>query len=448
MRFGLPEVAAAIGAEAAAVPPSLVTGWSIDSRTVAPGDLFFALMGPNHDGHSFAGEVLGKGAVAAVVDRQIGGAGPWLKVRDTLEGLQNLAAWARRKWGGSVIAVTGSAGKTTTKEIIASLLSVAMPVGKSAGNLNNHAGLPLSILRLPSEARAAALEIGMNHPGEIRQLAGIARPDIAVVTNAGHAHVEFFSSIEEVALAKRELIESLPPDGVAVLNADDPRVAAFREIHPGRSITFGLSAGAGVRADEVEYRPDGVRFRVDGSLWLESPMTGAHGVMNLLAGLAVARVFGIELGRLTEAVRSLESGRMRGRRFVHRGVTILDDCYNSNPEAAMRMLDQMREAPARRRIAVLGEMLELGRWSESLHREVGRHAVARGIDLLVGVRGDAAHMVDEAIRAGMPRGGAVFFEDPGRAGEFVRGEARDGDAILFKGSRGTQVEKALESFTK
>jgi UDP-N-acetylmuramoyl-tripeptide--D-alanyl-D-alanine ligase len=288
----------------------------------------------------------------------------------------------------------------------------------------------------------------MNHAGEIRQLAGIARPDIGVVTNVGHAHVEFFPSIEEVALAKRELIESLPPDGVAVLNADDPRVAAFREIHPGRTITFGLSAGAGVRADEIEYRPDGVRFRVDGSLRLESPMTGAHGVMNLLAGLAVARVFGIELGRLTEAVRSLESGEMRGRRFVHRGVTILDDCYTSNPEAAMRMLDQMREAPARRRIAVLGEMLELGRWSESLHREVGRHAVASGIDLLVGVRGDAGHMVDEAIRAGMPRGAAVFFEDPGRAGEFVRGEARDGDAVLFKGSRGTQVEKALESFTK
>ena len=177
-------------------------------------------------------------------------------------------------------------------------------------------------------------------------------------------------------------------------------------------------------------------------------MTGAHGVMNLLAGLAVARVFGIELGRLTEAVRSMESGRMRGRRFVHRGVTILDDCYNSNPEAAMRMLDQMREAPARRRIAVLGEMRELGRWSESLHREVGRHAVARGIDLLVGVRGDAGHMIDEAIRAGMPRGAAVFFEDPGRAGEFVREEARDGDAVLFKGSRGTHVEKALEGFTK
>jgi UDP-N-acetylmuramoyl-tripeptide--D-alanyl-D-alanine ligase len=347
-----------------------------------------------------------------------------------------------------VVAVTGSAGKTTTKEVIARLLETAMPVGKSAGNLNNHVGLPLSILRLPGEARVAVLEMGMNHAGEIRRLAGVARPDVGVITNVGHAHMEFFDSVEDVARAKRELIEALPPGGVAVLNADDPRVAAFREAHPGRTVTYGLSPAADFRAQDVEYRPEGVRFRLGDSLWFESPMAGAHGVLNLLAGIATAAQFGIEPAALRAVVSTLEAGGMRGRRFVHRGITVLDDCYNSNPEAAARMLELLRAEPARRRLAVLGEMLELGRWSEDLHRELGRHAARCGIDVLVGVRGAAGCMVAEARKAGMANGAALFFDSPAEAGEFLRREARPGDAILFKGSRGTHVEEALEVLMK
>ena len=235
---------------------------------------------------------------------------------------------------------------------------------------------------------------------------------------------------------------------MAVLNADDPRVARFREVHAGRAVTFGLSAGADVRADEVEYRPEGVRFRVGASLWIESPMAGVHGVLNVLAGIAVAEVLGIEPAGLRDAIRSLQTCEMRGRRFAHRGVTILDDCYNSNPEAIRRMLDLLRAEPARRRIAVLGEMLELGRWSESLHREVGSYAAGCGIDLLVGIRGAASHIVEAAVEAGMPRGAALFFEDSAEAGEFLRERAHEGDAVMFKGSRGTRVEKALERFLK
>ena len=448
MTFSLPEIAAAWNLAGVSCPPEPVSGWSVDSRSIAPRDLFFALRGPNHDGHKFVREVIAKGAAAAVVDRPVQAEGVLLQVPDVLEALQTLARWARTRWGGQVVAVTGSAGKTTTKEVIARLLGTAMPVGKSTGNLNNHVGLPLSILRLPEEARVAVLEIGMNHAGEIRRLAGVARPDAGVVTNVGHAHMEFFDSIEDVARAKRELIEALPAHGVAVLNADDPRVAGFREAHPGRTVTYGLSPGADFRAQDVEHRPDGVRFRLRDSLWFESPMAGAHNVLNLLAGIAVAAQFGIEPAALQPAVRTLEAGDMRGRRFVHRGITVLDDCYNSNPEAAGRMLDLLRAEPARRRLAVLGEMRELGRWSESLHREVGRQVAQGGIDVLVGVRGAASYVVAEALKAGMTHDAALFFENPVEAGEFVRREARQGDAILFKGSRGTRVEKALEALMK
>ena len=292
MIFSLPEIAAALNLPGDSYPRIPITGWSVDTRTLAPGDLFFALRGPAHDGHEFVREAFAKGAAAAVVERSSVAAGPLIQVPDVLDAMQKLASWARSRWTGEVVAVTGSAGKTTTKEIIARLLETSMTVGKSSGNLNNHIGLPLSLLRLPADAPAAVLEIGMNHPGEIRRLAGIARPEIGVVTNVGHAHVEHFASIDDVALAKRELIEALSFGGVAVLNADDPRVARFREVHAGRSVTFGLSPGADVRAEEVEER-GGVRFRV-GEARFESPLAGIHNVLNLLAGIAVAGLFGID----------------------------------------------------------------------------------------------------------------------------------------------------------
>ncbi len=321
-------------------------------------------------------------------------------VSDTLSALQHLASRARLQWGGQVIGVTGSAGKTTTKDAIAHLLSTAMSVGKTIGNLNNHVGVPLSILRLPDRSRAAVLEMGMNHGGEIRDLAAIARPDIGVVTNVGYAHVEFFDSIEGVAAAKRELIEGLAPAGVAVLNADDPRVARFADAHPGRSVTFGFSEAADVRAENAELRADGSRFRV-GGVAFETGLAGRHAVMNLLAAIAVAGVLGIAPERLRDAVRTFTAGRMRGERIEHNGIVVWDDCYNSNPEAAQSMLDVLRETPAAKRVAVLGEMLELGSAGEELHRRVGRYAAARGIDLLIGVRGSARAMVAEAEAAGM-----------------------------------------------
>ncbi len=445
MNFPLSAVAAALGLSRALLPHSQVTGWSVDSRTIAPGDLYFAIAGPNHDGHDFVRDALAKGAAAAIVERPVAAEGVTFEVADTLAALGALARWARAQWKGRVVGVTGSAGKTTTKEIIARLLASRMEVGKSAGNLNNHIGLPLSLLRLPADAPAAVLEMGMNHAGEIRRLASIAAPDIGVVTNVGHAHVENFDSIEGVALAKRELIESLSPEGVAVLNADDARVSRFRLVNAGRSITFGLTAGADVRAEDVEGRPGGVRFRV-GEARFDCPLAGTHNVLNVLAGLAVAGLFGIEPRELAGAVSLLEPGERRGRRLVHGGVTVLDDCYNANPEAVHRMLDLLAAEPAGRRLAVLGEMLELGEMSRTLHREAGRYAAALGIDALVAIRGAAAEIIAGAVEAGMPKDAVFYFDEPAQAGEFIAALARAGDAVLFKGSRGTRVELALERF--
>ena len=425
-------------------PPVKVTGWSVDTRTQNAGDLYFALRGPNHDGHDFAAAALARGAAAVVVERA-SGAPHELVVSDTLEALQALAAWARAKWGGTVVGVTGSAGKTSTKDAIAHLLAVELPVGKTAGNFNNHVGVPLSILALEDGCRAAVLEIGMNHAGEIRALAAIAKPNVGVVTNVGYAHAEYFDSIEGVAAAKRELIEGLPRDGVAVLNADDPRVLAFRDAHPGRSVTFGFSESADVRAEAAHFEAGGARFRAVG-VDFETGMAGRHAVMNLLAAIAVAGVFGIAPERLREPVRSCAAGRMRGQRSEHNGMVVWNDCYNSNPEAAQSMIDVLRQTPAATRIAVLGEMLELGRASGELHGQVGRYAAEHGIDWLIGIRGYARAMVDGAVAAGLPRGRARYFEDAAEAGEFARRTARPGDAVLFKGSRGVRVELAMERF--
>ncbi|MGA2599003.1 MAG: UDP-N-acetylmuramoyl-tripeptide--D-alanyl-D-alanine ligase [Bryobacteraceae bacterium] len=428
MKLALREVGRVLGAPLDS--GAIVTGWSVDSRSIEPGDFFFALRGPNHDGTAYIDAALTKGAVGVTSDP---GA------------LEKLATWARIEWGGDVVAITGSAGKTSTKDVVAELLASELSVGKTAGNFNNQVGLPLSILRLPDEARVAVLEIGMNHAGEIRHLCSIAKPRIGVVTNVGYAHIEMFDSIDGIALAKRELIECLPSDGTAVLNEDDPRVRTFGDVHDGPVVRFGFSETANVRARDVEFRSDGTRFRVCGTTFHTS-LQGRHAVLNILAGIAVAQIYGIAPAKLVDVIANLKPGKMRGERFTHNGITILDDCYNSNPDAVHAMLDVLKDTPAIRRVAVLGEMLELGRWSEPLHRDIGRYAVESGVNVLVGIRGAARAMVDAAIETGLHRNAAFFFDDPIAAGGQLRESARPGDAILFKGSRGTHVERALERF--
>ena len=349
--------------------------------------------------------------------------------------------------------MTGSAGKTITKDAIAAVLTTAYPTSKTTGNFNNHIGVPLSVLNLDDDARCAVIEIGMNHAGEIRELASIAQPEIGVVTNVGTAHIESFDSVEGIALAKRELIETLPTGGIAVLNADDARVRRFAEIHPGRTIFFGTSmahaaASGDVMADGVEWRAEGCDFTLQGAGQFHCPLPARGGLMAALAALATARALDLDLAPLKEAVARLEPPKMRLQRMERGGMVIWDDCYNSNPEAACMMLDLLAATPAARRIAVLGEMLELGKCSEELHRSVGRHAVQCEVSVLVGIRGAARHLVDEARGAGLSAGAAYFFDEPAAAGQFLKTIARPGDCILFKGSRGTHVEVALEEFLR
>jgi UDP-N-acetylmuramoyl-tripeptide--D-alanyl-D-alanine ligase len=447
MNIPLRRVAEWLGVGTEANATATVTGWSVDSRTIRPGDLFFALRGPNQDGHAYVAQAFEKGAIGVIADREVSGSGEIFRVEDSLRALQTLAGRAREQWAGDVVAVTGSAGKTTTKDMIVEMLSTSMPVAKSEGNLNNHVGLSLSLLRLDENARVAVIEIGMNHTGEIRDLAAIAKPRVGVVTNVGYAHIEFFDSVEGIAAAKRELVQALPGNGIAVLNADDARVRAFAGSHAGRTVLFGQSQNADVRAEDVEYSLDGVRFRV-GETSFTSALTGHHSVSNILAGIAVANLYEIPPAKLVDPVRKLAPGKMRGERFRHHDILIYNDCYNSNPDAARAMIDVLRDTPARRRIAVLGEMLELGRWAEPLHRDVGTYAAEQGIDVLVGIRGAACCTLDAALRAGLRAGAAFFFEDPVEAGRKLRTVAEPGDAILFKGSRGVHVERALEEFLK
>jgi UDP-N-acetylmuramoyl-tripeptide--D-alanyl-D-alanine ligase len=453
MKLSLERIAEWCESDSGRNPGVLIESYSTDTRTIAPGALYIALIGPNHDGHDYVSAAFERGAAAALVSRRVEAAGPLLLVEDTLAALQRLARKAREAWGRAqrrtVIGITGSAGKTTTKDAVAAVLATRFRTGKTTGNFNNHIGVPLSVLHLPDDADVAVLEIGMNHAGEIRDLCRIAQPGIGLVTNIGTAHIEAFESIDGIALAKRELVEALPPEGTAILNADDERVRRFASIHPGRSLLYGASSEAGIRAEDVKIGVDGSRFRLDGAEFA-CPLPARGGMLTALSALACAKALGLDPAApdIRDAIASLHPPKMRLERIDRGGVTIWNDCYNSNPEAAKMMVELLAATPAQRRIAVLGEMRELGRWSEELHREVGAAAAKAGIDEVVGIHGFARSLVDAAVESGLPAGSARFFEESPEAGLFLRRFARAGDAVLFKGSRGTRVELALEEYLK
>jgi UDP-N-acetylmuramoyl-tripeptide--D-alanyl-D-alanine ligase len=433
-------------------PNAIAIGYSIDSRTIRPGELFFAVKGEKMDGHDFVRQALEKGAVAAVVaSEKLGGvsakAGVIL-VEDTLFALQVLASSVRRLWAKPLIAVTGSTGKTTTKEAIAHVLSSRFHMLKSEGNFNNHFGLPLMLLKLEPEHDAAVVELGMSHAGEITALAQIAQPETGVVTNVAPVHLEFFSSVAEIARAKYELIESLPAKGTAVLNADDEYVSQFGRDFKGRVITYGFAPTATVRAENLKsLGENGSAFDIvvgDRSEPATLPLVGSHNIYNALAATAVALERGLTLSEVVSSFASLAPADKRGQVVRIGNITIINDCYNSNPKALAAMVDTLAAMPARRRIVVAGEMLELGPQGEAMHRESGMHIAARGIDILVGVRGLASHMVEAAKQVGIS---AVFVATPEEAGKWLATETREGDVVLLKASRGVKLEKALEQLS-
>jgi len=426
-------------------------GYSIDSRSLNSGELFFAVKGERLDGHDYVSRALQNGAVAAVVrrDRLRGYADQsgLLAVEDTLSALQSLATAVRKLWGKQLVGVTGSAGKTTTKEAISHVLSARYRIFKSQGNFNNHFGLPLMLLKLESEHDMAVIEMGMSHAGEIAALARIAEPDIGVVTNVAPVHLEFFNSIADIAKAKYELIESLPARGVAVLNADDEYVSQFGRDFRGKVVRYGTNASADVRAEDIkplgsagsefDVVAGGCRVRV------KLPLVGRHNVYNALAGFAVGLERKLSPTEAAEALSNLAPADKRGEVLQLGNITVINDCYNSNPKALDAMVDALAAMAAKRRIVVAGEMLELGPAGEEMHRNSGRHMADKRIDAVLGVRGRAQAIVEAARSGGIQ---AEFVPSADDAGEWLGRELRDGDVVLFKASRGVKLERALEQW--
>ena len=426
-------------------------GYSIDTRTLRQGELFIAIKGDRLDGHDYVEAALKAGAVAAVVQwsqtSRYSDSSKLIAVADTTLALQHLGAAARRLWGRKLIAVTGSAGKTTTKECIAHVLGARFHVLKSLGNLNNHFGLPMQLLRLEAQYDIAVIEMGMSHAGEITRLAEIAAPDDGVVTNVGLAHLESFGTQAGIARAKYELIESLPAGGHAFLNADDPYVAQFGRDFHGTVTLFGIQHPADYRAEAISLRGVlGSEFDIVGPGFREHavvPLMGRHNVLNALVAVAVAAEHGVQPSDAVARLSSLSAGDKRGEVREVAGAILINDCYNSNPQALDSMVAALGQTPAKRRVVIAGEMLELGPSAPELHRECGRNMAANKVDYVVGVRGNGESIAEGAASAGVA---SEFMETPEQAGGWLVRNLREGDAVLLKGSRGVGLERALAVF--
>jgi UDP-N-acetylmuramoyl-tripeptide--D-alanyl-D-alanine ligase len=433
---------------------------SIDSRTVSAGEFFVAIRGDRFDGHRFVAAALERGAAGAMVDSAVpqgGGSGSHpvvIEVKDTLRGLQDLARSVRQRSGARVVAITGSAGKTTTKEIAAEFLEVRHRVFRNKGNLNNHIGLPLSLMELRTQPDIAVVELGMNHPGEIRTLVGIAEPEVRVWTNVGDAHLGFFPSADVMADAKAEILERARAEDLLIANADDPRVMARAHAFAGRLTTFGTAPGANVRATNVEHRGlDGMAADLgtsQGSGRLEIPLLGLGNLSNVLAATALALHFEVPLEAVLERARRLTAARHRGELLrLPGGITLIDDSYNSSPSALKRALETVRTATgSARKVAVLGEMLELGEHALRLHAECGA-AAAAGLDVLIAVGGPPAEeLARAAVANGLPQHAVTSVRTKEEAANAALQRIRPGDLVLVKGSRGIGTDLVVDRLSE
>jgi UDP-N-acetylmuramoyl-tripeptide--D-alanyl-D-alanine ligase len=436
---------------------------SIDTRTLAAGDLYIGIRGERFDGGDFAAAAIEAGAAGIVVPRgwrsdqsatareaSVRGDVVVIEVDDTTVALQALAHGIRREAGTKIVAIVGSAGKTTTKEVTSEFLESRYRVVRNRGNFNNHIGLPLSLMDLRQRPDVAVVELGMNHAGEIRTLVGVAEPDVRVWTNVGEAHLGFFASVEAIADAKAEILEGANRSTVLVANADDPRITARIGAFAGRVVTFGIERDADVRAhDVVDRGVDGISARVTtgtAAVDIATPLVGRTNLANILAAAAVAQELGVPLPEVASRAATLRPAAHRGEVLrLASGVTIIDDSYNANPTATRKAIDVLASARASRRIAVIGEMLELGDQSAALHQEVGRAAAKAPVDLLFAVGGaPASALADAAVAAGMKPETVRYFTTSDEAADAAAAIVQTGDLVLVKGSHGIKTDRVVE----
>lgn len=444
------ELAEMCGGELVAGADVAVSRVVIDSREADEDSVFFAIRGERQDGHQFLDQALekAKGAVVANVPKELPRRKGLVRVADTTRALQNLARCLRRRSGWYVIGITGSAGKTTTKEMIATLVATERKMWKTWGNFNNHIGLPLCMANTPEESDVLVTEMGMSAPHEIDLLAKIAEPNLGVYTTIQAVHLEFFDSIDGIAAAKRELLENIDETGAIVVNADDSRVMAISEGFRGRRVSYGIEHPADVMATDIEDRGlFGINFilRAEGeSREVLLKMPGRHNLENLLAAVAAARVAGISWDGVMSGIAELVPASHRGEMIQARGVTIYDDTYNSNPYALSKALELLVKADCEgRRIAVIGDMLELGRTETKLHYDAGNLAPS-GIDVIIGVGERARSVIEGATDAGFPRESLFHVADANKAADFLEEFVEEGDLVVLKASRGIGLDRVVD----
>ncbi len=457
IELNLAEAGSAMGCLKSRNLPALpLPSISTDSRTAGPGHAFFALRGDRLDGHDFIPRAVERG-VQVVVHSSTWKPDPGssvisLRVPDTTRALQDLAARVRRKWKGQVVAVTGSMGKTITRHFTATLLAERYRVHQSRANLNNHFGLPLSLLELEPDHQVAVLELGMNHAGEIRRLSEICDPDLGLITNVAPAHLAFFRDLDSIAAAKGELLEGLK-DGVFIYNADDQRVRELASRFQGETHAFGFAASAAVRILDFEFlslSSMNLELRLsDGLLETSVPFVGSHFLYNIAAAAAVGQRLGLTCDQILTGIQRLRAPSNRGRicRVFDDTLSfhLWDDSYNANPHAVLSVLQTLAALPfSGRRVVVLGDMLELGERAARLHREIGAKVAESGIDLLVAVGALSLESAQAAIEAGMEHHRVFHFADSRAAGNWLIGRVEPGDLILVKGSRGIATEAVVD----
>ena len=421
-----------------------------DSRKVRSGDLFVALKGAKADGHDFAETAINHGAVAALVSRPISEKLPSIEVEDTLRAYGEIAAGYRKLTGVKVVGITGSVGKTTTKEMTASVLEAAYHTAKTEGNHNNNLGLPMTIMDMPENTEVAVLEMGMNHSGEMEYLSSIARPDLAIITNIGTMHIEHLGTREGILQAKLEIMRGMPEDGAGVFNGDEPLLWNIRAIGKHKKYYYGIENHAcDVTATDIVELDDGVRFVVHGfgqQFELFVPMLGRHAVYNALAATTVGLLLGVKPEQIQARFSSFHNTGMRQKIYVKNGVTIIEDCYNAGPESTEAALDVLAGIKTDgRRIAVLGDMLELGNRSAAEHYRIGRLAVGKA-DLLLTYGEHSVRTLTGAITGGMNPKNTDHFDTHEDMAHMLKMRVSEGDVVLFKGSRGMRMEKVLQLF--